>query len=104
MRDKVGDKKFFANNEHAKFSMQDTVLFDDDVELSIHRSDSESDESFDKLGIVCIDDTCDSPNQKGSSQMNEGLVCKINQITYLSFTTNTWYGDSCASCIIDSDK
>ncbi len=41
MRKKVGNKKFFDKNEHAKFVIQDTVLFDDEVESSIHRSDSE---------------------------------------------------------------
>ncbi len=46
MKEKVGDKKFFAKNEYSKFAMQDTVLFDDDVELSTHRSESESDKSF----------------------------------------------------------
>ena len=89
MRKKVGNKKFYAKNEHTKFAIQDTVLFDDDVEMSIHRFDSKSDRSFDELGVVCIDDTCDSPNQGGSLQMDKGFVCKIDQITYPSFTPNT---------------
>ncbi len=67
MREKVGDKKFFARREYAKFSIQDTVSFDDDVESLDHESDYKSDKSFDKLGIVCIDYTCDSPTQEGSS-------------------------------------
>ncbi len=104
MRKRIVNKKFLTKNGHAKFDMKDTVLFDDDVELPIHRSDSESDKSFNKLGIVCIDDTCDSPNQEGSSQMDKHSVCKIDQIPYPSFTPNTWQGDNCVSFTIDSDK
>ena len=36
--------------------------------------------------------------------MDKGLICTIDQIRYLSFTPNTWYGDSCVSCTIDSNE
>ncbi len=63
MREKVGNKNFFARHEYARLAIQDSVSFSDDVELSNHKSDYESDKIFDKLGIMCINDTCDSPKQ-----------------------------------------
>ncbi len=104
MRETVGNKKFFARCEYANFAMQYTVLFDDDMELLTHMSDGESDKSFNELGNVCINDTCDSPKQEGSSKMDKSLVCKIDQITYPLFTPNNWYGNSCSLCTIDNNK
>ncbi len=51
-----------------------------------------------------MDDTCDSPNQEGCFQRDQGLVCKIDEIKYSLFTPNTWYGDSCASYTINNDE
>ncbi len=70
MKEKLGDKKFLARREYAKFTMQESVSFSEDMEPSVHKSKYKSDKSFDKLGIMCIDNTCDSPKQEGSSQID----------------------------------
>ncbi len=36
--------------------------------------------------------------------MDQGLVCNIDEIKHPSFTPNTWYGNSCASCTINNDE
>ncbi len=74
------------------------------MEPLIHKSDYQSDKSFDELGIMCDNDICNSPIQEGRSQNNQGLVCKIDEIKHPLFTPNTWYGGSCASYTIDNNE
>ena len=68
----------------------------------IHESNYQSDKSFGQLGIMCVNETCDSTMQEGSSQKDQGLVCKISEHKYPSFTPTSWYSNSCASCTIDN--
>ena len=75
-----------------------------DAEPLDGESESKSDKTFDKFGILSIEDTGDSPVHEGTSQMGCGLIFKIGKFINPSYTLNSFYGNSCALCTIDNDK